>query len=300
MRIALYIILALLVISCAQKKEELSVIDQLYRDYEVQPSPAKATTFLDSLDVLIVNRRKDKEFLVPYITKGIEVAKSQNMIGRSTSYLMPLLRNNPDLPERTSFLVTLGDILYDLKNTPAADIVYSELLKQAPDDPQVKDRSNRISDNAKGAQDYLLYLYDQILVEPDEFGLNKNAALKYVDAVEAKALAAPLASGTAGHLYGAAEIARSLKTFDKAIALYDWVLEDYAADTTHAPNALFIKGYSLEQDFRNDEAAREAYTQFLSQYPTHRMAGSATFLLENLGKSDEEILAELESKRKGN
>ena len=65
-------------------------------------------------------------------------------------------------------------------------------------------------------------------------------------------------------------------------------------DHERAPTVLFIKGFMLEQEFRQTDEARAIYEEFLIKYPDDQMANSAKFLLENLGKSDEEILQSLE------
>ena len=152
---------------------------------------------------------------------------------------------------------------------------------------------------ANSKSNYVQYLFDQILIDPDEFGINKSAALQFVDASEALALVSPDNEFVPDFLYKAAEIARSMRTLPKAMSLYDWILEDYP-EHEKAPTIMFIKGFIMEQDFKKVEEAKKLYSQFLEKYPNHQMAESAKFLLDNLGKSDEEILQTIETKKESN
>ena len=61
---------------------------------------------------------------------------------------------------------------------------------------------------------------------------------------------------------------------------------------------MFLKAYVLENNLNDIERARETYNAFLAKYPTHHLADDVNFLLENLGKSDDEILELITKKQK--
>ena len=54
----------------------------------------------------------------------------------------------------------------------------------------------------------------------------------------------------------------------------------------------------MKQDFKKIDEAKAIYTEFVTKYPNHQMASSAQFLLDNMGKSEEEILKSMEAKHK--
>ena len=272
-------------------------LDKLYKDYQVEPNAARAEVYLDSLMLFIPSIIENATEALPSLQKGVEVSMAQGLLSKAPGFLLPLLRNYPKLANRKDHLLQLGDVMYAIRKRHASNIVYKQLLTDFPNDPNIAKKKGLIEQEALKQEDYLTYLFDQLTIDADKTGINKSAALRYVDAVEAFALVAPKNETVPNHLYGAAEVARSLRTFPKAMSLYDWILEDYA-ESEKAPNVLFIKGFILEQDYNRDEDARKVYEQFLSQYPEHQMAESAKFLLDNLGKSDEEILEEIEKKRK--
>ena len=297
MRILLFFVLSVSLFSCGPQEDTLSVVDTLYRDYEIEPNQERAQIFLDSLASLVGQRSEDRDFILPYLEKGVKVSITEGRLSTTPGYLLPLLRNYPKLENRKNYLINLGDVMHALRKPHASNTVYMELINLYPNDKQVREKRSMIDAFALAQEDYLIYLFNQLSVNPDEMGLNRGAALRYVDAVEAKALTSPQDPAIPGHLYGAAEVARSMRTFPKAMSLYDWLLEDYP-DNDKAPNVLFIKGFILEQDFQDDTRAKATYQEFLTKYPDHQMAESAQFLLDNLGKSDEEILVEIEKKRK--
>jgi len=298
MRFILFIILLLSVVACTPKQEAITPVDQLIRDYKVDPSPERAEIYLDSLASYIGQHSDEKEMILPYLESGVDVSMKEGKLSKTPGFLLPLLRNYPELSNKKKYLIALGDVLYALRKSHASDVVYQDLQILYPNDADVQEKLGLLTEQAKTEGDYLTYLFDQLTVEPLDLGINRAAALKYVDAVEAKALISPSDASVPGHLYGAAEVARSMRTFPKAMSLYDWLLEAYP-NNEKAPNVLFIKGFILEQDFKDEANARINYEAFLSKYPDHQMAESARFLLNNLGKTDEEILAEIEKNKQG-
>ena len=282
--------------SCQQQNEQLPAVDQLYKEYQLQPTPERASVYLDTLSSFIQKNVSKESLIQPYLINGVQVSMAQGQLSKTPGYILPLLRLYPDLENRKGFLSDLGDVMYALRKRHASGIIYSELSKSNPNDEGIAQRMTRVDTAILNHEDYLEHLFNQILINPDQFGVNKEASLKYVDGVEAMALVSPDNATVPGHLYRAAEVARSLRTFPKAMSLYDWLIEVYPQHEK-APTALFIKGFILEQDYERIDEAREVYSTFLQNYPNHEMAESASFLLENLGKSDQEILQAIEANR---
>lgn len=287
----------ILVFACqGDSKKGITNVDQAYKEYELQPSVEKAEQYLDTLDNFIRRNIEQKELIKPYLERGVDVSIAQGLLSRTSGYMLPLLRLFPDLENRNARLLSLGDVMHALRKRHASSVIYNELAKKMPGDPQVQQKAGLIDSVARSTENYVDYLFDQILVNPDEFGVNRAASLRYVDGVEALALVSPEKENVPGHLYKAAEVARSMRTFPKAMSLYDWLIERYP-DYDKSSTALFIKGFILEQDYGREEEARAIYTRFLAEYPDHEMAESAQFLLNNLGKSDEEILQSIEAQK---
>lgn len=298
--VILLISLMLATIGCQNDaKQSISAVDRLYQEYELQPNADRAEVYLDSLESFLRVNIDNTELIQPHLEKGVKLSMAQGMLSRTSNYILPLLRLYPNLNDRKGYLSKLGDIMYALRKRHASSIVYSELLKAHPGDAELKKKEGLLDSLSLANDDYVQYLFDQILVNPDELGVNKAASLKYVDAVEALALVSPNDDRVPANLYTAAEVARSMRTFPKAMSLYDWLIDTYPKhDKT--PNALFIKGFILEQDYNRPDEAKEIYTRFVTDFPDHDMVESAKFLLKNLGKSDQEILQEIEKAKQNN
>ena len=62
--------------------------------------------------------------------------------------------------------------------------------------------------------------------------------------------------------------------------------------------ALFMKAFLFDESLKDVENARKYYQEFIDKYPNHEFAKQAKLLMENLGKSQEEVLKSLQGKNK--
>ncbi|MEN0006974.1 MAG: tetratricopeptide repeat protein [Bacteroidota bacterium] len=120
-------------------------------------------------------------------------------------------------------------------------------------------------------------------------------AAAFINATEAMANLRPDDPQTPVLLHQAGETARSTRDFQKAIAIYDQIYENYP-DYEKAPQSLFLKAFTLDNDLKRPDEARKLYEEFLERYPEDDFADDTQFLLENLGKDDEEIIKSFQEK----
>jgi tetratricopeptide (TPR) repeat protein len=97
----------------------------------------------------------------------------------------------------------------------------------------------------------------------------------------------------AGYLFRSAEVARSIRSFEKAIMLYDDIITNYPT-TEKSAQALFLKAFTLDNELKKFDEAKIIYESFLQKYPNDEFADDTQFLLNNLGKSEEEIIKSFE------
>ena len=97
------------------------------------------------------------------------------------------------------------------------------------------------------------------------------------------------------YLFKAAGVAKSLKKGEDAVRLYDRIINDYP-ETKNMAMVYFMKAFVYDDELKNITKAREAYTEFLKKYPDHEFADDAQINMNNLGKTDEQIIKEFEAK----
>jgi TolA-binding protein len=125
---------------------------------------------------------------------------------------------------------------------------------------------------------------------PDTTGrIDLRRANDFITGASLFALVSPKAAQTPELLYKAAETARTIQAFSKALELYDWLIDKYP-NFEKVSQAMFLKGFTLDNDLSRLEEARQVYEDFLAAYPQDDFADDARFLLDNLGKTDEEII----------
>jgi outer membrane protein assembly factor BamD (BamD/ComL family) len=98
------------------------------------------------------------------------------------------------------------------------------------------------------------------------------------------------------YLWKAGETARASRDFQTAESIFKELYEKNEG-TDLAAKALFLHAFMCDEDQKDYEKARGLYESFLAAYPDSDFSDDAQFLLDNLGKTDEEML-ELLSKSK--
>ena len=171
----------------------------------------------------------------------------------------------------------------------------AEIL-QNPDRETDPEKVTRLKEalTTLGGETYIQDLGKQIF--NDSLGVvDEVAAKKYLDACEAYAIVNKGSESAADYLYKASETVRAMHAPERCIQIYDRIMKDYP-HSKRASQSLFLKGFTYDNDLKDYTRAKVCYEEFLQKYPEDEFAGSATFLLENLGKSDDELLEVLQHK----
>lgn len=97
------------------------------------------------------------------------------------------------------------------------------------------------------------------------------------------------------YLFKAADVASGTKQSLRAVVLFNKFYQKYPNDKK-APYALFLKGFVYETQLSDFFKARESYETFIARYPQHQLGATVQFSLDNLGRSNEELVKEFEAK----
>ena len=290
--IQLSLIIGFFLSSCAS--EPKSELDRLYNAFESEQKPETYQPLIKEAIAVINDEESSDDERKNAMMTGLKASKKMNNTSQAVGFLNTYLREYPDSEDRGEKLYELGVLLSDAGMQEAGVTVLQGFVDNYPDHPNVEDARKLIPENAPTPEERLQGL-GATMFESDKGQLNKKAARSFVDVCEAYALTHPGDDRSADYLHKAAETARAMRTIPKALSLYDWILEEYP-DHKKAPQALFLKAFTYDNNLGDVENARKHYQEFLERYPDDDFADDTQFLLENLGKSDEEILEALTKK----
>jgi outer membrane protein assembly factor BamD (BamD/ComL family) len=92
-------------------------------------------------------------------------------------------------------------------------------------------------------------------------------------------------------LHKAAELSLAIDMPKEAVSTLDTLIAKYP-DYKYLPDAMFFKGFILENHLKDIPSARKAYEDFLKRFPKHELAKQVIATIENLGKSPDEQVKE--------
>lgn len=90
-------------------------------------------------------------------------------------------------------------------------------------------------------------------------------------------------------LYKGAGIARGVGVHSRALKMYKKILADYPEFPKKAETQ-FLIAFTLDNDLKEIEKAKEAYAEVMKQYPDHEFASQAEERLKTIDLSDEELI----------
>jgi len=298
--ILFFLLAAVLLFSCKQdaskasstgfSAEYTSALDKL----NTSPSKEAANVYIKELRSELANvsdKSKEKDLLV----KGLAVSEKHQMGVTAIGFLMPLLKDYPASPKKEEYMAKLASALSDIGKKIPGDVLIDSYMNQYPNGQYNELLKSKQNDKFENVDTFILRLAEQIFVNPDKFGINRLNAQKYVDACEAYALGNSDSAMAPEYLYKAAEMARTLKTYPKALSIYDWIEEKYP-NYEKAATTMFLKGFMLENELNDKESARKVYQDFVTKFPKSDLQDDVQFLLDNIDKSDEEIMKLIEKK----
>jgi TolA-binding protein len=272
-------------------------LTESYDQFNSNQSEETAKNFAGKVvEYLLLN--PDGEDRQKALETGMKVSDQFNLTAAKSSFLTTTIKEFPRDAKTPDRVFELASLMKSLGKTEANNALIYSFLEKYKDHPKADEAKKMLSSEISDIDQYVTDLGNKVFENPDDFGINQNSAQAYVDACEAYAMVNPESVVAPDFLYKAAEIARTLRTFPKALSLYDWIIDSYP-EYEKSPTSLFLKAYVLENNLNDIDRARTSYEAFLSKYPNHHLSDDVNFLLENLGKSDDEILEIITKKKEG-
>src|SRR5687767_2926824 len=299
MRVYLFIVLIVTVFACKRggSPEEKAVNVQM-KLYEDNPTDSTAQAVVLAMSNYINVHGMQDSTSARYMLKSARISSKHNQWSQALGFYKTYMINYPERPDQADRLVDVITIIDTLGKPDLSQVLYRSFTERFNNDARATSYLAKI-DRKNVTVDSLLKEIGMKMFNDSIYRLDENMAHLYVDACEAAVMAQPDIPAAPEYLHRAAETARTLRDIPKAITLYDWIIERYPNHPRGA-TSLFLKAFTFDNDLKDFENARKYYEEFLKKYPENEFKESAEFLLENLGKSEEELKQILEEKSKQN
>ena len=285
----------LLFISCGEKTAKIEDVDiaQMEEALKSNNSKQNELALIGTIFRKAAEQTSDKE-KEKYFQYGVEKCGSLGYTSEQQSFISELLKccyKSDQTPER---LAKLASLLSASDKKEVASVVNNALYRNF----KSSDFASKVSpeDQKLNYSAYIKSVGAEAFEGEGSMGLKREEAIRYIDLTEAFAMVDPRSGDAPDYLWKGAEMARNLGSVEKSLSLYSDLASRYP-DNEKAADALFLKGYILETAIGNIEGAREAYTSFVNKYPKHELADDAQFLLENLGKTDADLLEAIQTNK---
>ena len=286
------LVLLLTAVACQSDKHAES-LGKLEKAYEADPTDDNFLALLQAYTSHFTPDPKRPE-AKEVMERAADFSAKVNRHNAAISFLNTLIKEYPDDPETPDRIAEMANHLEELGKVEATNVIKRAFLKAYPDHPVAKSYASEL-DERELPLDTVIQRIGLKMFEPGNKGIDQSMARAYVDACEAYVLVLPDDPKAVDYLQKASEMARTLQDIEKALSLYDWIIEEYPQHPK-APQALFLKAFTFDNNLNDYDNARKYYEEFLSRYPDDDFADDTKFLLDNLGKSDEDILKTLQDK----
>jgi len=212
--------------------------------------------------------------------------KSKNF-GPAVQYISQAIRNHYTASSTPANLLTLANIYSnDMKAPAMGNAIKSAFVQAFPSNPKTGEIKTTLGE--ANIED-MIDASSKALYNEETKRINQAKAREYINLCEIYAMTLPKSSKSPEYLFKAGETARSIRQFPKAIDIYNWIYDKFQ-ENDKAPQALFLKAFTLDNDLKQKDAAKALYEEFLKKYPNNDFADDTEFLLKNIGISDDDII----------
>lgn len=97
------------------------------------------------------------------------------------------------------------------------------------------------------------------------------------------------------YLFKSGEMFRAVNNGNMSVKYYQRLIDEYP-NSEKVPVAIFLQGFVYENILTDMVNAGKFYKLYLEKYPNGEFAKDASVLIENLGKSPEDMIKEFEQK----
>lgn len=136
-------------------------------------------------------------------------------------------------------------------------------------------------------------LQQQLAQDVRSVALDTLTAQQLIAKSQQYASAYPQAPPAPTYLFRAADVARGIGNYQRAINLWQQIRETYP-QYEKLPETLFFQGFTYENDLQQPELARTYYQLFIEKYPHHSLLPTVEASLKNLTQTPAELIRAFE------
>ncbi len=257
---------------------------------EGESDPETAEALLGNYQAYVDQYPEDTTWAPRYLYLAAGVQFRLNRFSAAADLLQQAIREYHASENTPNSALMLQDIYEEkMRNRENALTVLQAFAKQYPDHAATADIRSRLAKDSIPALADRLQAMRYGMYDDSTGRINFRLANDFINSSELHAIILPDDPQSPELLHQAGETARTIRSFPKALAIYEWISDAYP-DHKRAPQALFLRAFILDNDLKRFDEARVLYEDFLARYPEDDFADDTQFLLDNLGKNDEEII----------
>lgn len=274
---------------------ELELITTLEKEVEAGAPAEKIQELVGAYEKYVADHPDEVDNNAQFLHKAAYLQFKNHRYASAAQLLKDAILNfyeSDKTPESALFLASLYK--NQMGNELVGNASYAAFLEAFPKHP----KAAFVRDSVLLAQIDIHQEIDSLRARIYNDGTNRydsNVANDFIAICEIHGLFLPGDPRSPDMLYEAARTAGYIRSFPKAVELYEWVYKHYP-DYDKSSQALFMMAFTYDNEMRNVEKARSLYGEFLQKYPNDDFSDDAQMLLHNLGKSEDEVLKELQKK----
>lgn len=288
------LLLSLVVVSCApDNNEDLEQLRALEAAMESSEATEAQITELTTKYLEYMEKHPDDHDMnSKHLQTLAQIQYDASRYSGAINYLKDALRSHYIKERAAAQSLFLATIYRDkLSNPVVGNSAYWAFVQAFPDHSD----NQTIKDSLLGGVLPIPTQLDSLskqLYDAVNARIDYSKANQFIDVSEMYALILPANPKSPEILSEAAKVAGYVNAHGRALELYDWIYTNYN-DHPKAGQALFMMGfiYDNEAEFQDKEKAKSYYETFIAEFPEDDFADDATFLLQNLNKSNEEIIS---------
>ena len=266
-----------------------SEIAALEEQVESSNDMETAKTLIEKYQAIVEQNPDDAESGSRYLYRAAALQYRMNRFSASVDILKKAIKDYRSGTNTANNALLLGAIYEEkLRNLNSATTINQAFLSAFPEHEKAAEVKAKIPADAAVLDQRINNLGVEMF--NDSTGrIEYKIANDYINSCELFAMMAPEDQNSPTFLHKAGETARSIRAYRKALDLYEWIGARYP-NFEKAPQALFLRAFTLDNDLKRFDEAKALYESFLQKYPNDEFADDTKFLLDNLGKDDEEII----------